>query len=269
MKNNLKVVLGTIVGVMIGSLSVVGANQAIQAIQNTEIKVNLNGQIQVFKDETTGETQYPITYHDRTYLPLRNVAQLAGLNVDYDASTNTAILKGNNKLEIYDGDYKLSEYLIFKNKYLLSFYKSYSNGGVDSTLIISGGDIEDKRFGVSVYESEYNGASSMQEIEERDNSNDGEFMYEIKDNKILLTKYVPDGTTNGGLTNLVRVDYEIVEENGNFTENIISINMDDCRSTAATGYSNELLNFIKDNSDKVVNNYAFFEKDCIHSKEIG
>ena len=92
MNNNLKVILGTVAGIMIGGLTVVGANQAIQAIQNTEIKVSLNGQIQEFKDETTGEVQYPITYHDRTYLPLRNVAQLAGLNVDYNQASNTAIL---------------------------------------------------------------------------------------------------------------------------------------------------------------------------------
>ena len=30
---------------MVGGLTVVGANQAIQALQNTEIKVSLNGQI--------------------------------------------------------------------------------------------------------------------------------------------------------------------------------------------------------------------------------
>ena len=99
MNNNLKVVLGTVAGIMIGSLTVVGANQAIQALQNTEIKISLNGQIQEFKDETTGETQYPITYHDRTYLPLRNVAQLSGLSVDYDNDSKTAILTGEEPID--------------------------------------------------------------------------------------------------------------------------------------------------------------------------
>ena len=96
--NNLKVVCGTLVGIMVGGLTVVGANQAIQAIQNTEIKVSLNGQVQTFKDEITGETQYPITYHDRTYLPLRNVAQLAGLNVGYDEKNNIATLNSLNNM---------------------------------------------------------------------------------------------------------------------------------------------------------------------------
>ena len=92
MSHNLKLILGALAGAIIGGITVVGANQTIQAIQNTAIKISLNGQTQEFKDETTGEVQYPITYHDRTYLPLRNVAQLAGMNVDYDSNTNTAIL---------------------------------------------------------------------------------------------------------------------------------------------------------------------------------
>ncbi len=99
MNRNFKSVLGVVVGAIIGGLTVVTANQAIQAMQNTEIKVSLNGEVQTFKDETTGEVQYPITYHDRTYLPLRNVANLAGLYVDYDNNTNTAILESQNKDE--------------------------------------------------------------------------------------------------------------------------------------------------------------------------
>ncbi len=96
--SNFKLVGGLLAGMIIGGATVVGANQAIQALQNTEIKVSLNGQIQEFKDETTGETQYPITYHDRTYLPLRNVAKLAGLNVDYDEKTNTALLSSTSNI---------------------------------------------------------------------------------------------------------------------------------------------------------------------------
>ncbi len=79
---------------ILGSATIVGANQAIQAMQNTEIKISLNGEIQTFKDETTGEVQYPITFHNRTYLPLRNIAQLSELDVDYDANNNEAKLVG-------------------------------------------------------------------------------------------------------------------------------------------------------------------------------
>ena len=122
MNNNLKVVLGTVAGIMIGGLTVVGANQAIQAIQNTEIKVSLNGQVQEFKDETTGEIQYPITYHDRTYLPLRNVANLAGLNVDYDLNTNTAILNNKDAIDKINSN----EELDWKSAYY-SIINSVSN----------------------------------------------------------------------------------------------------------------------------------------------
>ena len=105
MNNKFKMIGCTVLGFVLGSATIVGANQAIQAMQNTQIKVKLNGQVQEFKDETTGESQYPITYNNRTYLPLRNVANLSGLNVDYDKDSNTALLnqdiinkrwKGNN-----------------------------------------------------------------------------------------------------------------------------------------------------------------------------
>ena len=90
---NWKAMIGSaLVGIVIGGLTVVGANQTIQAIQNTELKVTLNNMTQEFKDETTGETQYPLTYHDRTYLPLRTVANLVGVDVRYDERSNTAEL---------------------------------------------------------------------------------------------------------------------------------------------------------------------------------
>ncbi len=89
-------VLGLAAGLTVAGASLVFANSQIQAILNDQIKVTLNGQVQEFKDETTNETQYPITYKDRTYLPLRTVANLVGVGVDYDANTNTAMLSRSN-----------------------------------------------------------------------------------------------------------------------------------------------------------------------------
>lgn len=97
--DNFKLGVGFLAGMLIGGVTLVEANQAIQAIQNTEIKISLNGQVQEFKDEITGEVQYPITYHDRTYLPLRNIAQLSGLSVDYDNDSETAILTGEESID--------------------------------------------------------------------------------------------------------------------------------------------------------------------------
>ena len=103
-------ILGLATGVVLTGASLVFANSQIQAILNDQIKVTLNGQVQEFKDETTNETQYPITYKDRTYLPLRTVANLVGVNVDYDASSNTAILKTANEwlLEFVNEKYDLA-----------------------------------------------------------------------------------------------------------------------------------------------------------------
>ena len=93
-------ILGLTTGIVLTGASLVLANSQIQAILNDQIKVTLNGQVQKFKDETTNETQYPITYHDRTYLPLRTVANLVGVDVDYDAGSNMAILKNDILKEI-------------------------------------------------------------------------------------------------------------------------------------------------------------------------
>ncbi len=112
---NFKLIGGFVAGILIGSVSIVCANQAIQAIQNTEIKVSLNGQVQTFKDETTGEAQYPITYHDRTYLPLRNVANLSGLGVDYDANTKTAVLMNDIIKEVISQAEKTIKYPLNNN----------------------------------------------------------------------------------------------------------------------------------------------------------
>ena len=93
-------VIGLTTGLTLAGLSVVLANSQIHALLNDQIKVTLNGQVQEFKDETTNETQYPITYKDRTYLPLRTVANLVGVDVDYDTNSNTAILKTKD----FDGE---------------------------------------------------------------------------------------------------------------------------------------------------------------------
>ena len=89
-------IVGVATGLILAGASFVFANSQIQAILNNQIKVTLNGITQEFRDETTNEIQYPITYHDRTYLPLRTVANLVGVGVDYDVNTNTALLSTSN-----------------------------------------------------------------------------------------------------------------------------------------------------------------------------
>ena len=89
MNNNTKVILGALAGFIIGGMTVTVANQAIQAIQNTEVKIKAFGEIQTFKDEKTNEIEYPITFKDRTYLPLRSIAKIFDVDIDYDFEKNT------------------------------------------------------------------------------------------------------------------------------------------------------------------------------------
>ena len=102
-------VIGLATGLTVAGASLVLANSQIQAILNNHIKVTLNGQAQEFKDETTNETQYPITYHNRTYLPLRTVANLVGVGIDYDANTNTAMLSTNHNNSLVTEKYNYNE----------------------------------------------------------------------------------------------------------------------------------------------------------------
>lgn len=101
MKNNIKrVATAGLAGFVLGTTLTVSAGTWIQAYRNDEIKITLNGEVQTFRDATTNEIEVPITYNDRTYLPLRSLATLVGLNVDYDANTKTAILETKNNEKI-------------------------------------------------------------------------------------------------------------------------------------------------------------------------
>ncbi len=160
-KGNIKLIGGFLAGMMIGGVTIVYANQAIQALQNTEIKVSLNGAIQTFKDETTGEVQYPITYNDRTYLPLRNIANLAGLSVDYDSSTNTAILESDADIpgqhdDIYE--LKLTEEELLKRIFNRNWWpvEVYQNGNKVDSFKIFGDKWQEKdyNYGKNYFENE-------------------------------------------------------------------------------------------------------------------
>lgn len=88
-----KFLFGATCGFILGmGITSFAANQYVQVLLNTKIKLSVNGEIKTMSDATTGEIEYPLTYKDRTYIPLRSVATLLGANVDYDGITNTAIV---------------------------------------------------------------------------------------------------------------------------------------------------------------------------------
>ena len=160
-------VIGLATGLTLAGASFVLANSQIQAIINNQIKVTLNGQVQDFKDETTNETQYPITYKDRTYLPLRTVATLVGVDVDYDANSNTAILESD---QVTSGTEKLYEddSLIINRIWTKNYNNGYNdvvgNKAVEHLLymiprvVINQDSTDYKQLEVQIYEQDtFNG----------------------------------------------------------------------------------------------------------------
>ncbi len=99
MKLRKSLVLPLTVGIILGSVTTVTAGTWISAYRNTEMKIKYNGQTQTFVDPASGEIQTPLMYNDRTYLPVRAVAEMLGINVDYDGNTQTVILKTDDYKE--------------------------------------------------------------------------------------------------------------------------------------------------------------------------
>lgn len=88
----LSIIIGSIVFVSaaIGAIASTGMQQ-ITALLNGAIKITLDGEPWTPKD-ANGNALKPITYNGSTYLPVRAVAEAAGMNVEWDGATQTVIL---------------------------------------------------------------------------------------------------------------------------------------------------------------------------------
>lgn len=69
-----------------------GSLTEIKVFMNTGIKVMLNGKPFEPTDKDDGTKLVPITYRGSTYLPMRAVAEAAGIQVTWDPQTETAYL---------------------------------------------------------------------------------------------------------------------------------------------------------------------------------
>lgn len=79
-----------ICGLTVGA-SAAGESKEIKAYLNYDITVTYNGEVQVLKD-AAGNRVYPISYEGTTYLPVRAVSNMLGVEVDWDGATQTVIL---------------------------------------------------------------------------------------------------------------------------------------------------------------------------------
>lgn len=81
-----------------------GTLETISAYLNYGITIRYNGEEQILKD-AGGNRVYPITYNGTTYLPVRAVSNMLGINVDWDGATQTVILgekpDGTDLIDIY------------------------------------------------------------------------------------------------------------------------------------------------------------------------
>lgn len=71
------------------------AIRKIEATANDNIKIYHDGNLKSFT-ETDGSKISPVIINGRTYLPLRAVADLAGMGVEWDGSTQSINLSSNN-----------------------------------------------------------------------------------------------------------------------------------------------------------------------------
>jgi len=93
----LKVVVTTIVMSAVFASGVYAGStlEQISAYLNKGVTLTWNGQA-FYPQEDDGSRVYPITYNGRTYLPVKFVAEKAGLNVDWDEVTSTVSLTDEN-----------------------------------------------------------------------------------------------------------------------------------------------------------------------------
>ena len=114
-------IIGLTTGVVLTGASLVLANSQIQAILNDQISLKINGEVKIMSDATTGQREYPITYKDRTYIPLRSVATLLGMEVDYDDVTKTAIINSKSNDEELNENKQIT---LKPSKYIYQTFKN-------------------------------------------------------------------------------------------------------------------------------------------------
>jgi len=74
--------------------------ESVEVLRNEDIKIFYNDDIQTFYD-VNGKRVYPLSYNGTTYLPVRAVANLFDIVIDWDGETNTVILKRKSRSKIF------------------------------------------------------------------------------------------------------------------------------------------------------------------------
>lgn len=86
------------------SATVFAAGRWVQAWQDDTLKIKFDGAAQTFTDPDDGSQIVPLVYNGRTYLPVRAIATLAGLGVDYDDASHSVLLTSGGSAPANDNE---------------------------------------------------------------------------------------------------------------------------------------------------------------------
>ncbi len=89
-KRTLLIALAMVLCLAVGAAAANGL-QEIKAYLDQDITVKYDGQAQAFTD-ANGKTVYPISYNGTTYLPVRAISGLLGIDVGWEQATRTVLL---------------------------------------------------------------------------------------------------------------------------------------------------------------------------------
>ncbi len=78
-----------------------GGLQEIKAYLNSGISLKLDGVEKVITD-ASGVRTYPISYNGTTYLPVRSIAELLGVEVGWDQATASVLLGKQGEVDLID-----------------------------------------------------------------------------------------------------------------------------------------------------------------------
>lgn len=151
--------------------------QKISAFLNYELKIKLDGN-NFTPVDSNGSVMYPIVYNDRSYLPVRAIAEALNIAVDYDAKTKTIYLGERNKTvvnkEVFMNMWS-SQYSVSQNE-LMANNVSYDYG------IVFNGNNEYAEFSFFIYpDAKHQKFGGTMCFEELDNSTD-EVIIKIREN---------------------------------------------------------------------------------------
>ncbi len=134
MKNRvMNIFIGIIIGIIITGATFAASNINISAIIARDINIKYNGELQEFKD-AKGTVIYPVMVNGSTYLPVRAVAGLVDLPVNWDGKTRTVILgtpEGPDKISLFDVKHNKSvtnNFVIRDDELLEANGQTFKNG---------------------------------------------------------------------------------------------------------------------------------------------